>query len=146
MARTSSSQARRSPPPARRPSRSSPATESMSPSIASATPGYCTFRQMARPSLRRRARCTWPSEGPAGGGSERDRFDAHLAKARAADLLLQFAPDHAPLERGGSVLERVQRRGHFIGQEMLAVERHDLADLDHAALELAQLVHEVAGL
>ena len=40
----------------------------------------------------------------------------------------------------------MQRSGHFLGQEMLSIQGHHLPDLDHAALELAQFLHQVARL
>ncbi len=57
-----------------------------------------------------------------------------LRQTLRAQLVFQHTLDSRPFQRSGLIFQGVERFGDFLGQKMLAVQSHNLANLDHAAL------------
>ncbi len=62
------------------------------------------------------------------------RVHLQLGQFDAAQLLPEVLLHRRPFQGGGAVFQGVQRLGDLLGEEMLAEQRHHLADFHHRAL------------
>ena len=113
---------------------------SRSASMASSTPGYCTFTATARPSWVM-ARWTWPIDADASGTG------SHSAKAivgRGAELALDDAGGQLGRHGRRVLLQLGQRVADVVGQPDVEVRRH-LAQLHEGALHAAERLGDLLG-
>ena len=107
-------------------------------SIASSTPGYCTFTATARPSFVI-ARWTWPIDAAANG------IGSHVVEellGAIAELSATTCAASSEAIDGAFGLELRELLAHRLGQALVEVARH-LADLHQCALHVAERVGDL---